>query len=324
MYYQVMKKRAAEVLLSIITMLRSKCAENAIFEKVRLFKVKCEGNPYFRLMRLDNLTGFWLLVLPVLWSVCFATLKLSSSIYYALIAALGALMMRSAGCIINDIFDRNYDKNVERTANRPLASGEANLKTAIMVLSGLLVASLALLLSLPNTSIQAAFLVFAGVCLYPLAKRYTDYAQVFLGFTFNLGVLVMWFAIDSRPNFVPFALYFSAVVWTVAYDTIYAYQDVKDDINLGLKSLAVKLGDKAQDFLLNLYGMMLLLLTIIGVTRFMPPIYYFILGGIAYFFYPKIRHLDLKQRERCATIFRMNKYFGFSILMAIITGMICR
>ena len=199
---------------------------------------------YARLMRLHSPTGFLLLFIPVFWAVILVSKGFFSGLYYTFLALLGALIMRSAGCVINDIVDLKYDPDVERTSSRPLASGEVTLKEAYYIIAGLLSLALLLLITLQEYSIGYITLVLASIITYPFLKRYTNYAQVFLGLIFNSGVMIMWFAISPNYSFIGFLLYIASAIWTIAYDTVYAYQDLKDDTKLGLKSMAIKLGEK--------------------------------------------------------------------------------
>jgi len=315
-----MKKRLKAILENLSC--EKICSKIPLLQSINDSYNDLRQNPYIRMMRLDNLTGFWLLVIPVWWSVCLASKGFGQALYYGLIATIGALVMRSAGCVVNDIVDRDYDKDVERTASRPLAAGELVVNSAYVLLFGLLSIALALLMMLPIYSMKWAALVVILVCIYPFMKRYTSYAQLFLGFVFNSGVLIMWFAINPTSVMViPFVLYFAAITWTVAYDTIYAYQDMDDDVKLGLKSMAIKVGPKANDFLWNLYQLMTISICIAGLAK-LNLMFFVVMAATVYWFYPKIKTLDSQNKEACDRAFKLNVNYGMMIVLAILVGMI--
>lgn len=191
---------------------------------------------YSRLARLDKPVGIWLLYIPCLFGLLLAQ-SVDAWLYVAFF--FGSVLMRSAGCVINDMFDRKIDAQVERTKNRPLASGELNLREALTFLSLLLAASLGILFTLPIMAVVLGFAIVPFVVSYPLMKRFTHYPQLFLGITFNFGVLVAYAAATAEIASAPVILYLGCIFWTVAYDTIYALQDVEDDMRIGVKSTAI-------------------------------------------------------------------------------------
>lgn len=321
MCYQAMKKQFDCILSKIYSIPLYKSG-SMVCSHARLMYMRLMQNPYARLMRLNALTGFWLLIIPVWWSICLASLNVRHALYYMAISAVGALSMRSAGCIVNDIVDRRYDKHVSRTKARPLASGELSISAAFVALFALLSVALSMLVLLPIYTMKWAFILLILVVIYPFMKRYTHYAQVFLGLIFNTGVLLMWFAINPMASLIPVVLYFSAVIWTVAYDTVYAYQDAADDSKLGLKSLAIKLGPKANELLWTLYQLILLSLAIVGLARYMNLWFFVIMALLAYWFYPKVQTLNLNDNQECGKFFRLNVWFGTFVILAILVGMI--
>lgn len=192
--------------------------------------------PYLYLMRLDRPIGTWLLLLPAWWAMLLAE-GFSSWPYMALFA-IGAIVMRGAGCIVNDLWDRNLDDQVERTSTRPLPSKQVTVWQALLLLFGLLMAGLVILLQLNRLTVMVGLVSLLFVTVYPLMKRWTWWPQVFLGLTFNFGALMGWTAVTGTLSPAPVLLYLSGIFWTVGYDTIYALQDREDDATIGIKSTA--------------------------------------------------------------------------------------
>ena len=198
-------------------------------------------HPIFRLMRLHQPVGIWLLLWPCWWSLALASGG-KPSILLLTLFALGAMVMRSCGCIINDIADRDFDRQVERTRARPLASGEMSLKQALALVFTLLVIALGIALYFGKTIVLWALLSLPLVVMYPFMKRFTWWPQLFLGLTFNWGALLGWVAVRGTIELPAILLYAGGIFWTLGYDTIYAHQDKKDDARIGVKSSALRLG----------------------------------------------------------------------------------
>lgn len=212
---------------------------------------------YLELARFDKPAGALLLMWPCWFGVILAIQQQSGTIaesanfswftaltglFYLLLFAIGSFLMRGAGCVVNDILDREIDKRVERTRNRPLASGKLTLKQAYIFLGLLLVIGFLIWICLDKTARIISFVGLGMACAYPLMKRITNYPQVFLGLTFNIGSLVGYAAIAGKLEFPAYLLYIGCIFWTVAYDTIYAHQDIEDDIKTGVKSTAISFG----------------------------------------------------------------------------------
>lgn len=209
------------------------------------------SRPYLRLARADRPIGTWLLLWPCWWSAAMATPAghAPAAATLALFAA-GALVMRGAGCTVNDLWDRDVDRRVARTTRRPLASGELSARQGLAFLAAQLSAGLAVLLCFNGTTVALACLSLPLVAVYPLMKRVTNWPQAVLGLTFNWGALVGWTAVAGHacwPAMLP--LYGAGVCWTVFYDTIYAHQDKDDDLALGLGSTALRFGDRTKAWL---------------------------------------------------------------------------
>ena len=199
--------------------------------------------PFASLMRLDRPIGSWLLYWPCAWSVALAGVGGRWALFLWL--GLGAFAMRSAGCVYNDIVDRDLDAKVERTRLRPLASARVSLHSAWLLIAGLALIGLVVLLQLNLTAAIVAVVSLAPVAAYPFMKRITWWPQAWLGIVFSWGALVGWPAVTGSLSWTPFLLWFGSIAWVVGYDTLYAIQDIEDDALVGVKSSARRLGNKA-------------------------------------------------------------------------------
>lgn len=226
------------------------------------------------LMRLDRPVGIWLVLLPALWAVILAsggarnatldTLKLAG------ICLIGAVLVRAAGCIVNDLWDQDLDAHVERTRTRPLASGAVSRTTAKILLAILLAMAAGLLPFLPLMVTGLAFVTLALIAAYPYMKRITYWPQLFLGLTFNMGVLIAWAMTTGGLDARAFFLYAAAALWTLAYDTIYAHQDIEDDRMIGIKSTALLFGEKSFAFISACYAAMIFILFVVKPIAAVP------------------------------------------------------
>ena len=217
--------------------------------------------PYIYLMRLDRPIGWWLLLFPAWWAIALSATEMNAAISALLILFLvGAIIMRGAGCIINDLWDRDLDKKVERTASRPIASGVISIEDALIFLTILLLLGLFILIMLPWTTIILGFLSLPLIIAYPYMKRITWWPQAFLGITFNFGALMGWSAVTGTLPFEAVLLYVACFFWTLGYDTIYAHQDKEDDIRVGIKSTALLFGENSQKFVYLFYSIAAVLL----------------------------------------------------------------
>jgi 4-hydroxybenzoate polyprenyltransferase len=213
--------------------------------------------PYASLMRLDRPIGVWLLYWPCAWSVALAGVGGRWDLLLWL--ALGALAMRSAGCVYNDIIDRDLDRRVERTRLRPLASGRVSVRSAALLIGLLCLIGLFVLLQLKAVAAIVALLSVAPVALYPFMKRITWWPQAWLGLVFSWGALVGWPAVTGSLGWAPFLLWFGSIAWVIGYDTLYAIQDIEDDALVGVKSSARRLGDRAPAGIAIFYALAVLL-----------------------------------------------------------------
>jgi 4-hydroxybenzoate polyprenyltransferase len=211
------------------------------------------SRPYLRLSRADRPAGTWLLLLPCLWGLMLAVLYTGNAgwfdLWIAVGCAIGAFLMRGAGCTWNDITDRDIDGSVERTANRPIPSGQVGVRKALVWMALQSFLALLILLSFNNAAIALGFLAVLPVAIYPFAKRFTWWPQAFLGLAFNWGALLAWTAHTGSLGWPAVVLYKAGIAWTFFYDTIYAHQDAEDDALIGVKSTARLFGESTPRWL---------------------------------------------------------------------------
>lgn len=273
---------------------------------------------YLRLIRFYSPTGTILLLLPCFWSLVLA----DAAWHFYVLFVIGAFLMRSAGCIINDMVDIEIDAKVERTRFRPLASGEISLVNAWISLVLLLVLSLLILVQMNHISIIMGVFSLGLVAIYPLMKRITYFPQIFLGVAFNFGVIIAWVAAKPEFSITPILLYLSAILWTVSYDTIYAHQDKNDDILIGVKSTAIKFGNQSKKIITILDLVNITLLFIISYLQQLNIAAYIILFTAFASMIYQIAKLDINSPEDCFNKFKLSIYTGTLILMAFLLGKI--
>jgi 4-hydroxybenzoate polyprenyltransferase len=237
-----------------------------------------------------------------------------------LLFAVGAVVMRGAGCVVNDIYDRHLDRLVERTRSRPLASGEVAVWQAVLFLVFLLALGLGILLLFNRATIIVGILSLLLVFTYPLMKRVTWWPQLFLGFTFNWGVLMGGCAVTGFIGLPIVLAYIGGVFWTLAYDTIYAHQDARDDAEAGIKSTALLLGDRSPRWIALFYALSLAFLGLAGGAAGLGWIYKWGLLAAACFAFAQMVLWRMDDAENCLRRFKANRDFGFVILAAIIVG----
>jgi len=269
-------------------------------------------NLFIDLIRLKKPIGFMLLFWPCAWGLTVA---------YDFLFLTGAVLMRSAGCIINDIADREYDKKVSRTKNRPIANGKLSVKRGFFYSSVLCLIALVVLLQFNNFTILLALGSMPLAFTYPLMKRYTYWPQLFLGITFNYGLILGWTSITNEINLIPIIFYFGAIFWTLGFDTIYGYQDINDDEIIGLKSTSIKFKDNSKLFIILCYLIFSIILILLGwLSKY--NIFYFMLQIIISFqlFYYQVYKLNIKNSELCLSIFKSNNILGLLIFINLIIG----
>lgn len=222
--------------------------------------------PYLLLMRLDRPIGTWLLLLPGLWAIVMAGRLDMHAAYLCLLFGVGAVVMRGAGCVINDLWDRDLDRQVERTRLRPLASGAVSRTRAFVFLAVLLCIGLGILVQLGTAAIWLGVASVAFIIAYPLMKRITWWPQAFLGLTFNFGALIGWAAASGDVPLPAWLMYAAGIAWTIGYDTIYAHQDIEDDIKVGIRSTARLFGRNSRACVLGFYALFVVLLAASLIT----------------------------------------------------------
>ena len=275
--------------------------------------------PYAQLMRLDRPIGTWLLLFPGLWSIALALNGPQDLRYFAYFAA-GAVIMRGAGCVWNDITDRDFDRQVARTRARPLASGAVSLAQALGFLALLLFLGLLILLqfNLFAAALGAASLLV--VAAYPLMKRITHWPQFVLGLAFNWGALLGWAAVEGSLAAPALALYAGGILWTLGYDTIYAHQDKEDDALIGVKSTALLFGARTKTWLWGFYGGTVVMFAVAGTLADLRWPYFALLAVAALQLAWQVRGANLDKAEDCLARFKSNRVFGWIVLAAIALG----
>lgn len=285
--------------------------------------------PYLRLMRADRPIGVWLLFIPCLWGLALAAAEGAGGpvlLYYAALMGVGAYVMRSAGCAYNDIVDKDFDAKVERTALRPIPSGQISVKQAWGVLVGLSLIGLIVLLQFNLFTIIVGVSSLTLIAAYPFMKRITWWPQAWLGLTFNWGALIGYAAATSGLSLSAVTLYAAGVFWTLGYDTIYAHQDTEDDALIGVKSSALRLGDATKPWLAGFYAMTIVLFALAGAFGGASFVYYTALAPAALHFVWQVRKLDIHDSHNCLNLFKSNKNAGLLLLIAplceVLAGMI--
>ena len=283
-------------------------------------------NLFIELIRLKKPIGFMLLFWPCAWGLTLVydfNNDLNIYFFYIILFFLGSLLMRSAGCIVNDILDKEFDKKVLRTKDRPLASNKISVSIAIIYVLILCFLALAVLLNFNIFTIVLALCSMPLAFTYPLMKRFTYWPQLFLGITFNYGLILGWTSISGHLNVVPIIFYVGAIFWTLGYDTIYGYQDIKDDEIIGLKSTSIKFKDKSKFFLFICYSVLILTLIIGGNFMNFSSLYFlFLTIPTIHLFYYQIRLFNSESSTICLKLFKSNNFFGLIIFLNILVGKI--
>lgn len=282
---------------------------------------------YLILIRADRPIGTWLLMWPCWWSVGLATANLGNpedllpDWHYLALFAVGAFILRGAGCIVNDLADRKIDPLVERTAGRPIASGAISRGQALLFLALHGIAGLAILLQFNFATILLGFASVPFIVLYPFAKRFTNWPQLVLGLTFNWGALMGWSAVSGEmPEAPALLLYIGCIAWTLGYDTVYAHQDKEDDIKVGVKSSALVLGEKTHLFLIVAYSASILSFALAGYQIDVGIYFYYGLALASLHFAWQTFQLDIDDPAQCLRIFKSNAGLGGIVFISILAG----
>ena len=279
---------------------------------------------FIQLTRLNKPTGYMLLFWPCLWGLTLVYNFNNEIITYGkylIFFLLGSILMRSAGCIVNDIVDIKFDKRVERTKNRPVASGQISINLALFYTLVLCFVAFLVLINFNFLTIVLAIVSMPLAFTYPLMKRYTYWPQFFLGITFNYGLILAWTSVNNHINLIPILLYLGAIFWTLGYDTIYGYQDIKDDEIIGVKSTSIKFKNNPKKFLLLCYLVFFIMLAFVGNSMKFSNIFYFsLLVTFFHLFFYQVKMLNVKDPNNCLKLFKSNNTLGLIVFINILLG----
>ena len=282
-------------------------------------------NLFLELTRLKKPIGYMLLFWPCAWGLTIAydfSSDLKIYFFYLSLFFLGSVLMRSAGCIVNDILDRKFDKEVFRTKERPIASGKISVKLGLLYASILCLFAFIVLINFNFFTILIALASMPLAFTYPLMKRFTYWPQLFLGITFNYGLLLGWTSINEEINMLPFIFYLGAIFWTLGYDTIYGFQDIEDDEIIGVKSTSIKFKKNPKIFLCFCYFLFIFIIVFTGLELNLNN--FFFMGAITVFIHLffQIITFEKENKLKCLNIFKSNNILGLIILMSIVLGKI--
>ena len=281
-------------------------------------------NLFIELTRLKRPIGFMLLFWPCLWGLTLVydfNSNLFNYFFYFALFLSGSILMRSAGCIVNDIADKNFDQKVERTKNRPIASGKVSVKLAstyALILCGI---AFLVLINFNKLTILMALISMPLAFTYPLMKRITYWPQLFLGITFNYGLVLAWISISGEISIIPIIFYLGAIFWTLGYDTVYGFQDIKDDEIIGVKSTSIKFKNDPKKFLFISYCMFIISLFLIGILMNFKMYYFlFMIVPILHLLVFQISRLNTNLSLDCLIKFKSNNILGLIIFTNILVG----
>ena len=281
---------------------------------------------FIDLTRLKKPIGFMLLFWPCAWGLTIAydfKLNLNNYFFYLTLFFLGAVLMRSAGCIANDILDKDFDKKVSRTKNRPIASQKISVRLAIIYVLILCFFALFVLLNFNKFTIILALCSMPLAFTYPLTKRFTYWPQLFLGITFNYGLILGWVSINNQIDIIAVIFYLGAIFWTLGFDTIYGFQDIKDDEIIGVKSTSIKFKNNPKLIISVCYFLFLTSLIFVGIILNFKMFYFFIIILIIFhLFYFQIKTLKVNSPQDCLKKFKSNNLLGFIIYANLLTSKI--
>ncbi|MDC1497314.1 4-hydroxybenzoate octaprenyltransferase [Pelagibacteraceae bacterium] len=281
-------------------------------------------NLFIELTRLKRPIGFMLLFWPCLWGLTLVydfNSNLFNYFFYSALFLFGSILMRSAGCIVNDIADKNFDQKVERTKNRPIASGKVSVKLAstyALILCGI---AFLVLINFNKFTILMALISMPLAFTYPLMKRITYWPQLFLGITFNYGLVLAWISISGEISIIPIIFYLGAIFWTLGYDTIYGFQDIKDDEIIGVKSTSIKFKNDPKKFLFISYCIFITSLFLIGILMNFKMYYFlFMIIPVLHLLVFQISRLNTNLSIDCLIKFRSNNVLGLIVFTNILVG----
>ena len=281
---------------------------------------------FIELTRLNKPIGFMLLFWPCIWGLTLAydfNLSPEIFIFYGSLFFSGSVLMRSAGCIVNDISDKNFDKLVERTKSRPIASGRISIRLAAICATILCTIAFLVLINFNKFTILMALISMPLAFTYPLMKRFTYWPQLFLGITFNYGLVLAWISIKNDISIIPIIFYFGAIFWTLGYDTIYGYQDIKDDEIIGVKSTSIKFKNNPKKFVLVCYLTFIASLILTGLLMKFNLFYFlFLIVPVFQLIFFQIFKLNVNNPTSCLAKFKSNNFVGLLIFINLLIGKI--
>ena len=281
---------------------------------------------FLELTRLKKPIGYMLLFWPCAWGLTIAydfQNSIDKYIFYIFLFFFGAVLMRSAGCIINDIVDKDFDKKVERTKNRPIASGKISIKLALIYSTILCLLAFSVLINFNFFTILLAIASMPFAFTYPLMKRFTYWPQLFLGITFNYGLVLGWTSVMESVSFEPLVFYLGAIFWTLGYDTIYGFQDIEDDEIIGVKSTSIKFKKNPKIFLSICYLLFFICYLVMGTLLELNKYFYFVAIIVAiHLFMFQIFKFNKSNKIKCLSIFKSNNLVGLIVLSNILIGKI--
>ena len=281
-------------------------------------------NLFVELTRLKKPIGYMLLFWPCSWGLTLGydfSSSLNIYFFYLLLFFLGSVLMRSAGCIVNDILDRKFDEKVFRTKDRPIASGKLSVKLGIFYSGLLCFIAFLVLINFNSFTILIALASMPLAFSYPLMKRYTYWPQLFLGITFNYGLILGWTSINNEINFIPLIFYFGAIFWTLGYDTIYGFQDIKDDEIIGIKSTSIKFKSNPIIFLYLCYTIFASSLILVGFLGEFSKLYFVSLIMIfLQMYYFQLKKFKQNSPSTCLEIFKSNNFLGILVFLILLIG----
>ena len=278
------------------------------------------ARPYARLMRLERPIGWWLLLLPAWWGLSLGQIAAGGglpNLWSAALLLVGAIIMRGAGCTINDIVDRHFDGQVERTRLRPIPAGQVSVGQALAFLVLLCLLGLVILLQFNWVTVVTGAASLVIVAIYPFMKRVTYWPQAVLGLAFNWGALVGWDSIHGGLSLAPLLLYAGGISWTLAYDTIYAHQDKEDDALIGVKSTALKFGDRSIWWLALFFALAIGLIDAAVWVAGGSLISHVGIAAAAMQAAWQLARFDATNSARCLDLFRSNRNFGLIITLGL-------
>jgi len=281
-------------------------------------------NLFIEITRIKRPIGFMLLFWPCIWGLTIVydfSSQMNTYFYFSILFLSGSILMRSAGCIINDIVDKNLDIKVERTKDRPITSGRISVKAAIFYSLILCITAFLVLINFNKFTIIMALFSMPLAFTYPLMKRITYWPQLFLGITFNYGLILAWISITNEISIIPIVFYLGAIFWTLGYDTIYGFQDIRDDEIIGIKSTSIKFKNDPKKFLITCYLIFIISLILLGILMNFKIFYFlFLIVPFLQLFIYQIKKLNISNTKDCLKKFKSNNLLGLLVLVNILIG----